>query len=272
MTYRSLLTHVVADRGCAARIRMTASVARAFSSEVIGLGAQAPWPYSDAGGGRGPQFQTLVQTALDDIASAERAFRAGLADPAIKTAWRSEIGYPNVALTRHARAADLVLAYRVTSSADLSLYAEPDSLVMEAGLPVLLMPARESEFKGEAVLVAWKNTREGRRAIGAALPALIRAKRVLVAAVCQADEIDAVERELSDVSQRLARHGVNATTLAEVDAPGAAGRKLLRIAQTVESDLIVAGAYGHSRLREWALGGVTRDLLADGRRYVLLSH
>ena len=54
--------------------------------------------------------------------------------------------------------------------------------------------------------------------------------------------------------------------------PGAAGRKLLRIAQTDQSDLIVAGGFGHSRMREWALGGVTHDLIADARQYVLLSH
>jgi nucleotide-binding universal stress UspA family protein len=272
MSYRSLLTHVVADRGGDARLRMTASVARFFSSDVIGLGAQAPWPYSDAGGGRGPQFQTIVQTAREAVAAAEKAFSEGLAGQPIKTAWCAEIVYPNVALTRRACAADLVLAYRTSSGADLSVYADPDAVVMEAGLPVLLMPAKEVEFKCDAVLVAWKNTREGRRAIGAALPALTRAKRVLVAAVCQANEIETIERELADVTQRLARHGVSATTLAEVDAPGAAGAKLLRIARTEHSDLIVAGGYGHSRLREWVMGGVTRDFLADGRRFVLLCH
>jgi len=74
------------------------------------------------------------------------------------------------------------------------------------------------------------------------------------------------------VTTRLARHQVNATTLADVDRPGAAGECLRRIAQADKSDLIVAGAYGHSRLRERILGGVTRDLIGDAGRYVFLSH
>jgi nucleotide-binding universal stress UspA family protein len=279
MSYKALLTHVVDDRGCASRLRMTTSVARVLNTEVIGLGAQAPWPFSNPSDGHGRDFNRLVQNSRDAIARAEAVFRENLRESQVSLSWRAEVAYPDTALANAACAADLVLAYRTTGYAyratgdiDASLYAAPDSVVMEAGLPVLLMPAKESEFKADTILLAWKNTRESRRAITANLPLLARAKRVLVAAVCHRDAIETVEKELADVSGRLARHGVNAATLAEVDAPGAAGRRLLRIAQTDQSDLIVAGGYGHSRLREWILGGVTRDLIDDGRRYILLTH
>lgn len=271
MAYKTVMTHVVDNSGCAARLRMAESVARVFSAEVIGVGAAAPWPYSSAEG-HGRDFEKLVQVAHDDITTAERSFHKGLTDPSIPTAWRSEVGYPNAVLAKHARAADLVVAYRTSGIGDTSMYAEPDQLLMEAGLPILLMPSEEAAFKADTVLVAWKNTRESRRAITVALPVLIAAKRVLVAAICSARELEAVEKELADLDRRLSRHGVNTATLAEVDTSGDAGRRLLEIAKTDASDLIVAGGYGHSRLREWVLGGVTRELITDGARYVLLSH
>jgi nucleotide-binding universal stress UspA family protein len=271
MPFKALLTHVADDRSCASRLRMTAGVARVLGAEIIGLGARAPWPYA-TNGGRGDAFEAILEDARRSLETARRQFQDQLGDPAIAKSWRSEVGYPDDVMASHARAADLILSYPTRGEVDRTLYATPDTLVMETGLPVLLMPSKEAQFRADTILLAWKNTRESRRAISVTLPLLAGAKRVLVAAVCGAAEIGPVEQELADVVQRLARHGVNATSLAEAGAPGAAGGKLLRIAETDKSDLIVAGAYGHSRLREWVLGGVTRDLLADGRRFVLLSH
>ena len=262
MSFKSLLTHVMNDRGCNARLRMTRSVARVLGAAVIGLGAQAASPDSPA----------ELEAAQSDFDAARRRFRETLSSPAMDTTWREEIDFPDNAIVRNAQAVDLIVSYRTSSPSDPTRYAAPDTLVMESGLPVLLLPRREADFRAEAVLLAWKNTREARRAISNALPVLKAARRVLVATVCGAHEIEPVERGLADVARRLARHGVNATTLAEVGTPGSAGRKLLRIAKTDQSDLIVAGGYAHSRLREWFLGGVTSDLIADGQRYVLLVH
>ncbi|HWA61270.1 MAG TPA: universal stress protein [Caulobacteraceae bacterium] len=270
MSFKTILTHVVADGGGEARLRMAASVAGAFSAKVIGVGATAPWPFQDEKGGSGPEFERLVGTARRDIAEAQRAFAAGLTG--VSTEWRAEIGYPADVLTRQTAAADMVVAYRIRGGPEAAIYAPPDLLVMEAGLPVLLMPAKETPFAAETITLAWKNTREARRAITAALPLLTAARRVLVAAVCSDEDLARTERELRDVAARLAGHGISASTLAEVDASGAAGRRLARIAHTDGADLIVAGGYGHSRLREWILGGVTRDLIADGERWALLVH
>jgi nucleotide-binding universal stress UspA family protein len=271
MAYRTLLTHVTSDRGRDARLRMLRSVAEALSARLIGLGARAPWPYSSADVGGGSQFEELVYWAKRDVESAREAFSKAFAD-AVATSWRSEIAYPNAAVTKHAAAADLIVAYRTTAGADLATYVAPEMLLMEAGLPLLLLPGTETAFRTDTVLLAWKNTREARRSISMSLPILAMAKRVLVAAVCEGRQLSDVEAELRDVSDRLTAHGVKATSLAEVGGPGSAGRRLLRIAQTEGSDLIVAGGYGHSRLREWVMGGVTRDLIADRRHYVLLIH
>jgi nucleotide-binding universal stress UspA family protein len=241
MSFKALITHVVSDRGCASRLAMTRSVARALGAEVIGVGAQAPWPYGEVQDARGGEFKRLVAAARGRIAQAETEFRGSMAGHGVGHSWRGEVGHPDVVVTRHARAADL-------------------------------MPTTETPFAADSILLAWKNTRETRRAVSLALPLLQSARRVVVAAVCRAGDLEAVEQELADLSDRLSRHGVKATSLAEVGAPDAAGRRLLRIADSSHSELIVAGAYGHSRLREWVLGGVTRDLIASGRRWVLLSH
>ena len=271
MPYHVLLTHVIADPGCQSRLRMTASVARALGAEVVGLGAQAPWPCPTEGG-VGTYYEQIAEATRGDLAAAAALFRDAFKDSPTASPWREEMGYPDEVIPRHARVADLVVAYPTDGEISGSVYARPDTLVMETGLPVLLLPRREKEFRAERVLFAWKNTRETRRAISATLPLLKQAGRVLVAAVCRDHELPEVEAQLSDVAQRLSRHGITAATLAEVDAPGAAGHRLLRIAETDTADVVIAGAYGHSRLREWALGGVTRDLIADGGRYVLLNH
>jgi nucleotide-binding universal stress UspA family protein len=271
MSFKSVLIHVVDDRGCSSRLRMTASVARVLGAEVIGLGAQAPWPYSTGDVRGGDAYAKILEDTQRSMDAAGQLFRERLKDPAIASSWRTEVGYPEDVIPRQARVADLIVAYPTRGDVDRSVYAPPDTLLMEAGLPVLLLPEREADFRAERVLFGWKNTREARRAISVTLPLLKMSQRVLVAAICSERETEAVERELADVVQRLTRHGVSVTTLVEIGASGPAGANLLRMAQTDRSDLIVTGGYGHSRLREWVLGGVTRDLIADGERYVLLS-
>jgi len=272
LAFKTLLTHVVDDPHCDSRLRMTASVARALGAEVIGLGALAPWPYTSATDGHGADFDRIVEGARATIAVAAERFDALLGVAGVRGTWRAEIGYPDMIAPSHARTADLIVAYPVGASVDRISYTSPDVLVMEAGLPVLLIPREEAEFQPERVLVAWKNTRESRRAISAALPFLTKAAGVTIASVCGKDEADRVRAEQADVAERLARHGVPATTLVEIDTPAAAGARLLGIARGEQAGLVVSGGYGHSRLREWVLGGVTQDLIRDGGRYVLLSH
>jgi nucleotide-binding universal stress UspA family protein len=269
VSFGAILTHVVPDAGCAPRLRMTASIASALGADVIGLGARAAAPISNLG--RGGQFTDIVDEAHESLIAAQQVFATAFKDEAFAREWRSEVGFPATVLADQARAADLVVAYPTRGDIDARVYATESALLMECGLPVLLLPRQESAFRAERALIAWKNTREARRAISVTLPLLEVAGRVLVASVCAAEEVGRVEQELADVSLRLGRHGVVAATLAEVAPHGATGLELLSIAETDRSDLIIAGGYGHSRLREWVLGGVTRDLMADGSRFVLLS-
>ena len=138
-----------------------------------------------------------------------------------------------------------------------------------AGRPVLVVPDGAATAKFETVMVAWTDTRECRRAISDALPMLHAADRVVIAEVA-IDAIDA-RAPIDDAAAWLARHGVDADKIV-ARMKGTSIDTHAAVADEVEADLVVAGAYGHSRIREWAFGGVTRDLLLRDRRCTLLSH
>jgi nucleotide-binding universal stress UspA family protein len=125
--------------------------------------------------------------------------------------------------------------------------------------------------KLDRVLVAWKDAREPRRAAMDALPLLRKATHVAVASIAAADALEAAAAHVADVVAWLALHGV--TSVPVISRPfGDDAAQLQSIAREQEAGVIVAGAYGHSRLREWALGDVTRHLLLHGQGCALLSH
>jgi nucleotide-binding universal stress UspA family protein len=117
--------------------------------------------------------------------------------------------------------------------------------------------------------VAWSNRREANRAISDALPFLMRAEAVHVIQVAAEGEQDA--DGLAEVKRRLSRHGVAADCETAVPAYRSIAGDLQAAADRHDADLIVAGGYGHSRMREWVMGGVTQELIDFSRRFVLLS-
>ena len=144
--------------------------------------------------------------------------------------------------------------------------------VMRAGRPILLVPPGKTCLAPDRVLVAWKDTTEARRAVSAALPLLKRAQDVrIVEIVGQGNEETDAARRVADVAAWLQRHGVTAEATAELSA-GNAGSHLDLLATQNNADVIVAGAYGHSRLREWAFGGVTRHLMRRAAACAFLMH
>ena len=135
-----------------------------------------------------------------------------------------------------------------------------------AGPPVLAVPPGVT-FNAKRIVIAWKNTREARRAVWDALPLLTRAENVRV--LCFASD---PAPEMSNVVERLRLHNVPAEAEVRAGTESSVADDLLAAAQAMGAGLIVAGAYGHSRLREWALGGVTQGLLRDAQLPVLFSH
>jgi nucleotide-binding universal stress UspA family protein len=146
--------------------------------------------------------------------------------------------------------------------------------VMTSGRPVLAIPfAGDFPTLGERVLVAWNASREAARAVNDALPLMAAAKQVTVLAINPQRGIGRQgDVPAADIALHLARHGVKAEAAHTVANDISDGEALLSYAADVGADLIVSGAYGHSRARELVFGGVTRTLIAEMTAPVLLSH
>jgi nucleotide-binding universal stress UspA family protein len=186
--------------------------------------------------------------------------------------WRGVDGFPTEALLAHARGADLLIASRPGHGAVPSRSVNPADLAMRSGLPLLLLPEALEELRPRRILIGWKDSRESRRAVGDALPLLRRAEHVVLSAVAEGEDEASTIASLNDVAQRLLRHDVAVEIQLEPKAPAGVLDTLLRSASTHQADLLVLGAYGHSRAREWLFGGVTEAVLDASPIAVLLSH
>lgn len=275
MIYATLMTHVELGRSNAGLLKITGDLAERFGSTVIGAaaceGLQTTYggPYVT-----GEVVELVREQAEKQIAEAEIEFRAILSPRVKQLEWRSAETYGPLSdyFAGQSREADLI----VTSAGDGSILDGTNrlnvgDLVMRAGRPVLLVPPGSDHVKLDRVLVGWKETREARRAIADALPLLQVARTVILTEIVPDDRLAEARDHLAEVARWLARHGVQA----EMDASSTKGSDvggLAKAANDHAADIIVAGAYGHSRLREWVLGGVTHDLLLSTRRVAFLSH
>lgn len=272
-TYATLLVHAEPGLASSHRVEVATRLARNLGARLIGLGAETfdPTPYSGAFTGfAAGEWVNLVQEQIGkSLVAAEAAFRRDAAGA--DTDWRTIQDYPHRALVRTAHAADLIVVSPPSERGALQS-ADPGDVVMNAGRPVLVAPAERSHLVGRAVVVAWKDTRECRRALIDALPFLQRAEDVIVLAVVKPDMADVAVFETDDVVANLKRHGVQARALVNSIDHDTVAEEIERVADLSGADLIVAGAFGHSRLREWVFGGVTDNFLRRPSCFVLLSH
>lgn len=273
MSYKTIMVHAEPPPYSDERITAATQLAQAFDATLVGLAAQAyPAMISGDAVADAAMMVALRDRIDSDFPAAEKAFRQIAGRLARPTAWITAVDYPARELSRHAGGVDLIVASRPQRQAKPIFSADPVDLVMHAGCPVLFTPTNGGSFVGDRIVVGWKNTREARRALSDALPFMVRASEVFVVAVEHEEEASTCQAELKEVALRLSRHGVNAKTeVVATHGPGAA-EDLERVASRHQADLIVVGAYGHSRMREWAMGGMTEDLLASSSKFVLFSH
>jgi nucleotide-binding universal stress UspA family protein len=149
-----------------------------------------------------------------------------------------------------------------------------EQLIFESGRPVLLLPnggERELSPMLDSVAIAWDFSRPATRAVADAMPFIRRAKQVRVVTVVD-DKAFKTASTATDLARYLARHGVTAT-LDEIKSGGHAIGDLLRgYVRERRVDLLVMGGYGHSRVREFILGGATKSVLLDAPTWTLISH
>lgn len=275
MTYGTLMVHLELGRSNAGLLQIAGDLAERFHASVIGIAACQPMQivYGD-GFISGDIYEQDRQELDKEMKAAEAEFRSALQTRAVTLEWRSTVMFTLLSdyLAREARSADLIITGIASGDLfDSSRSVNTGDLVMRAGRPVLVVPSAASKVKLDRVVVGWKDTREARRAVSDALPLLKGASHVAVVEIAVEEELAAARTQIEDVAGWLNRHGIKAECLTS-PSTGDDATALYAMAQDQGADLIVAGAYGHSRLREWALGGVTRDLLLRANWCSLLSH
>lgn len=176
--------------------------------------------------------------------------------------WREAVVNPTRLLIESARVADLI----VTGNNNSSELIRPNrsinlgDLVLQAGRPILVATQSAKRIFASPALVAWKDTREARRAVADALPLLLQASQVSVVTINR-DADMLTQESIDDVTAFLLRHGIKARS--EIIKDKHESESLISFARQVNAELVVSGAYGHSRLKELIFGGVTRSLLNE---------
>jgi nucleotide-binding universal stress UspA family protein len=241
---------------------------------VIGIAAsdiRPPLYFADGG---------HAQKLLDDqsiairkrLSELEAEFRTSVQKRAKSVEWRSTQTLPVPYILQQVRRADLlVVGARSETFVDPCAAADPSDLLMQAGRPIIVVPPATEWFDGRNVLVAWKDVREARRAVFDALPILASAKDVTIVEIAEqgTHRADALSH-VADVASWLQGHGIMAGTFVPESEAGIP-EQLDRIAADVGAGAVIAGAYGHSRFREWILSGVSRHLATESRRCAFLS-
>jgi nucleotide-binding universal stress UspA family protein len=278
MDYKTIMVSLALDRSNDACLAVAGDLAERFGARVVGIAASdiRPALYFSEGG----YAQTVVEeeeaTIRMRLSELEAEFRTSLSARARSVEWRSALTLSIPYAMQHARAADvLVVGQRAEALVDPCVAVDPSDLAMQAGRPLLVVPPTVQWLDLRSVLVAWKDVREARRAVFDALPILAKAKEVTVAEIPEqgTDRAEALSH-VDDVAGWLRGHGIVANTVVPdvgSEASAAAEEQLDRVATNVGAGTVIAGAYGHSRFREWILGGVTRHLATVSGRCALLS-
>ncbi len=277
MGYKNLCVHVDYRPRCRTSIKLAVEMAENFDAHLTGVFVD-PVPMSPelvAMSATPILLEQIMQEQELRAAEAKSAFDEITGKSMVRTGWRRASGPMYSALNVHGRYCDLLILNQEGDGDDaLSLGGFADSAVIETGRPVLVVPFIGAVVPlGGKVLVAWNGTREATRAVNDALPLLMAAKEVQVVCI---DPPTTEEAEVSlpgaDLCFHLATHGVRAEAHVISGSDMDSGNVLLSYAADFGANLIVSGAYGHSRLRELVLGGMTLHLLRYMTVPVFMSH
>ncbi|MBS0525737.1 MAG: universal stress protein [Proteobacteria bacterium] len=274
----SLMVYLAPGAEVASLLQLASDVAaRLNARRIVGISALRPLQIY-----AGPDAYVPQEFIEQDWASmekelriAEQRLRAAFAGKAVELEWRSAVTIDPVSdyVGPQMRAVDLLITAPTPSGLlfDTNRYLNVADLVLKAGRPVLVADSGVTKLDLDNVLIGWNDSREARRAAEDALPILRMAGKVTVVEVADADTMSEAGTHVKDVVEWLEVHDIAAQ--ARVERGGDEDAVVLaELARDLKAGLLVAGAYGHSRLREWVLGGVTRDLLMRPTQCSFVSH
>jgi nucleotide-binding universal stress UspA family protein len=273
MSYAAIMVYLDAEADSSNRLGIAVDLAKRFRAALIGMTALSP--------GMGYATDVAVIDAdpaktqdreMDALLAAGRKAFYVAARGIEQSEFRGQLRIPLKALVEESRSADLVLMGGQPPKEQHFLTVDTAAAILRMGRPVLTVPDDVSSLLARRIVVAWKDVREARRAIFSALPFLKAAQEVYVAEVSEQGATLDGKKGLDDVGDYLRGHHVTVTGEAFLRPRQAIADELIRFAAEQKADLLVAGAYGHSRLGEWVFGSVTRDLLGRCPVCCLFSH
>ncbi len=275
MTYKTILVHSDSGKTTPDRLAVAADLAQRFGAHLIGLHIRQRFEapvFADATAAIGALYQSYEDAMKAEEAGSQGAFRAALAGKHLSSEWRAADDYAEDALTVAGRYADLlVVGQRAPEpTAEATPPDLPEKLALYSERPILVVPhIGAAQSLGRTVMVCWNGQREASRAVTGALPFLKQADRVIPLTIdaVNSDDPNSAER----AAEWLARHAVKATVQHD-SASSDIGNVIMSRAADASIDLIVMGLYGHSRMREFVLGGASRTVLASMTVPVLISH
>lgn len=274
MSIKSILFHLTNDDKLANRLEVAFGLANDYGASVTGVYAITPAaPPTSFMGYIPPEFIEKTRAIETEKATAaiklfeETAAKAGISAQAVK-----EEGYALEVLNKHALSSDIVLVGQVDPDDDTLAPYEylADELVVSCAQPVLAIPyAGKYQNFGQHILVGWNNTREAAKAMHYALPFMKNAKEVTLLSINpESDQ----SNENAAALEHLKRHGVNAKLKVTQWNDVGVGNALLDSLVDMNADMLVMGAYGHSRIREMILGGATQEILNHMTAPILFAH
>lgn len=270
MSIKDVLVYVDNDKACSDRVQAAAGLCTHFDAHLSGLYIQQRIIIPSYAGMDIPMG---VYVAGDEMTknlheSAEAITTEIFRTSGVSGEFRAVDGDVSNTCIVHSRYADLLIVpRRADEDQEMNLRYHVDDLLLGAACPVLVVPNDGArEWPLQRALVAWDGGFECARALKAALPLLVQADKVDVVSV-SSDDVEAI-----DVTRHISRHGIDAELHFVEGSSFDSGAELLATAASLDSQFLVMGAYGHSRLREFVLGGATRHVLANATLPVLFSH
>jgi nucleotide-binding universal stress UspA family protein len=256
VSYKTILVHLNDKRRAEAVLEPTIQLANRYNSHLVGLHVAAEHKDSD-----------------DIAATFSRMTTAG----AFVAEWQIlEVYDDNLAsvVLERGRGADLIIAGQTDPDWDLApLRKFPERLALESGRPVLVIPYVGRYLRiGRNVVVAWKAVRESARAVFDAIPLLKEAENVYILEVKERSDEGTSLAPDSSIAASLARHGIKPTIRTSIASDISVGDQILARLADFDADLLVMGAYGHSRMRELVCGGATRLIARYMTVPTLFSH
>jgi nucleotide-binding universal stress UspA family protein len=284
--FQDILVYQDESQAAANALRYAQAIVAANEGHVAGLmfGFMSPYPAAVYMEASPDLWVAAQQRAVEEADAVEQKLKARLAAEAPGTELRrkdvfgAEVGR---VLAVHGRYSDAIVLGWSKKGRQKDLTRDGtalerdifDSVLFESGRPVILVPETFAATQPpQRILIAWSPEREATRAVHEALPLLQGAELVTILAVADGARIDGEEDAGADIARHLARHSVK-TEVKHVPASGRTAQAVIKDeARYAGAELIVMGGYGHSRLSQWILGGVTRDMLADLATPVFMSH